>query len=68
MAGCSIDYAACKGCALCVAACPVKIIVIDEHRLNARGYAPARLTDEDKCIGCAACAVMCPECAITVVR
>lgn len=58
------DY--CKGCGLCIAACPKKIIGFDEERLNAKGYHPASLLDEDKCIGCAFCATMCPDAAIVV--
>jgi 2-oxoglutarate ferredoxin oxidoreductase subunit delta len=68
MANCNIDSAACKGCALCVAACPVKIIAIDDSHINAKGYMPAVVQDPAACIGCAACAIMCPECAITVER
>ncbi len=68
MAHCFIDAAACKGCGLCIGACPKTILVLDEEHLNAKGYPPAVLTDEVACIGCAACAVMCPECAITVKR
>lgn len=68
MAKTSIDAAACKGCGLCVGACPKNILVLDEQHLNAKGYPPATLTDAKECIGCAACAVMCPECAIRVER
>ncbi|MCR5340231.1 MAG: 4Fe-4S binding protein, partial [Saccharofermentans sp.] len=31
----------CKGCGLCVAACPKKILELDKTRLNAKGYHPA---------------------------
>ncbi|HZJ77519.1 MAG TPA: 4Fe-4S binding protein [Clostridia bacterium] len=63
-----IDENVCKGCELCVAACPKKIISISNDKLNAKGYHPAQLDDEEKCTGCAACAIMCPDCAITVER
>ena len=36
--------------------------------ITAKGYRPARCTDEDKCTGCATCATMCPDVAITVER
>ncbi len=55
----------CKGCGLCVSACPKKIVELSD-KLNAKGYRPARITDQDKCIGCAFCATMCPDCVITV--
>lgn len=56
----------CKGCALCVNVCPKKIVVLSEDILNAKGYHPAKITDQALCIGCAFCAVMCPDCVITV--
>lgn len=58
----------CKGCELCVTVCPKKIVKMDMHRLNAKGYSPAGVSEEDmeKCIGCAMCAKMCPDCVITV--
>jgi 2-oxoglutarate ferredoxin oxidoreductase subunit delta len=55
----------CKGCGLCVEACPKKIVKLDDE-LNAKGYHPAGITDQDSCIACAFCATMCPDCVITV--
>jgi 2-oxoglutarate ferredoxin oxidoreductase subunit delta len=64
-----IDEDRCKGCALCVTACPPALVLLDPTRLNGRGYHPAQLADaEGKCSGCALCAVMCPEACITVYR
>ena len=51
----------CKGCEMCVNACPKKIIRLSKDRINAKGYHPAELIDEEKCIGCASCATMCPD-------
>ncbi len=56
----------CKGCGLCVEACPKKIIALMTDKINAKGYHPADITDEAACIGCAFCATMCPDCVITV--
>lgn len=56
----------CKGCELCVDACPKKIIAIAQDRLNAKGFRPAEITDRSKCIGCAFCAIRCPDAVITV--
>ena len=66
MAKAIFDFDACKGCGLCVEACPKKIIVLSMDKINVKGYHPADLTDEDACIGCAFCATMCPDCVITV--
>lgn len=58
----------CKGCGLCVNACPKEILKIDTDQINAKGYSPAVMTDQNSCIGCAFCATMCPDCIITVER
>lgn len=57
----------CKGCMLCVEACPVKIISLSKETNN-NGYNVAECVDMSKCIGCANCAVMCPDCVIEVER
>ena len=59
---------ACKGCGLCVTACPIGIVVMDETRLNAQGYNPATVTDAEQCTGCGSCALFCPDSVITVQR
>ena len=56
----------CKGCGLCVTACPKKIVALAGDRLNSKGYHPAQVTEPEKCIGCAMCATMCPDVVITV--
>ncbi|HAN20215.1 MAG: 2-oxoacid:acceptor oxidoreductase [Clostridiales bacterium GWF2_36_10] len=58
----------CKGCGLCVTACPKKIVLLDEKQINEKGYHPAFVIDMDKCIGCAFCATMCPDVVITVIK
>lgn len=57
----------CKGCELCIAACPENIIVLAEH-INAMGFHPATVIEQEKCKGCAMCARMCPDVVITVMR
>jgi len=58
----------CKGCRLCITACPKKIVVMDEGRLNSKGFHPAtvRAEDMEKCTSCAFCATICPDVAIEV--
>jgi len=68
MAKIIVDENLCKGCELCVTACPRGLLALDNARINAKGYHPSTLTDPDKCIGCAMCAMMCPDVAITVER
>ena len=68
MAHIVVDDTYCKGCGLCVDACPLSIIELDAERINAKGYHPASLVEPDKCTGCASCATMCPDVAITVYR
>lgn len=58
----------CKGCELCVKTCPRGIIALAKEKINAKGYHPAQLIDEEKCIGCCSCAIMCPDVAIIVER
>ena len=64
-----INTATCKGCGLCVVACPQHVIDLSTDQPNAKGYYPAVLVDpEGDCTGCALCAVACPDVCITVYR
>ncbi|MDP3385962.1 MAG: 4Fe-4S binding protein [Eubacteriales bacterium] len=58
----------CKGCELCVVACPKKIIALDKSKINAKGFNPAHVIDMDECIACGNCAIMCPDSVISVER
>ncbi|MDR1409761.1 MAG: 4Fe-4S binding protein [Oscillospiraceae bacterium] len=62
----TINENVCKGCELCVTACPKKIVALAKEKLNAKGYHAAEVIDPAACIGCAMCALICPDCAITV--
>jgi NAD-dependent dihydropyrimidine dehydrogenase PreA subunit len=62
-----IDTDECKGCGLCIEACPPKVIGLSE-RLNHFGYRTAVYTGAG-CTGCGICFMVCPEPgAITVLR
>jgi NAD-dependent dihydropyrimidine dehydrogenase PreA subunit len=57
----------CKGCGLCIEACPPKVIGMSEH-LNHYGYSTAVYAGAG-CTGCGICFMACPEPgAITVLR
>ncbi len=63
-----VDEERCKGCRLCMEACPPGILTTAEH-FNSLGYRPVLLNDPlHLCTGCALCAVVCPDAAITVYR
>ena len=62
----TISETLCKGCGLCVTACPKKIVALSKDKLNAKGYHPAEVIDQDTCISCAMCAMICPDCAIAI--
>ena len=68
MAKMTVNENICKGCGVCVLACPKKIITLAQERINVKGYPPAQVLEMEKCIGCAMCATMCPDVAIKVER
>ena len=68
MAKLTFDTNRCKGCGLCVEACPKGRLAIARDKINQKGHHPAEITDQEKCAGCAFCAMMCPDCVIKVER
>lgn len=66
MAKLSILTDRCKGCGLCVAFCPKKILTLNSDELNSGGYTPVTVTDMSACIGCGTCYRICPDCVITI--
>jgi NAD-dependent dihydropyrimidine dehydrogenase PreA subunit len=62
-----VDVNECKGCGLCIEACPPKAIHLSEE-LNHYGYRTATYNGAG-CSGCGICFFACPEPgAITVLR
>jgi len=57
----------CKGCELCISACPPKVLKLEIEKLTSKGYHPAFIF-KDGCTGCAICSLVCPDAAITVYR
>ncbi len=64
----TFDENRCKGCNLCVEACPIHILALDTSRVNAIGYTPAMIIKPNDCIACQNCVVMCPDSIITIER
>jgi 2-oxoglutarate ferredoxin oxidoreductase subunit delta len=54
-----IDVEACKGCDLCIEACPPNVLVMTTHEVNTRGYRYPELLPG--CTGCQACSQVCPD-------
>ncbi len=58
----------CKGCELCVNACPKNIISMNSKNVNKKGYNTPEIKEMEKCIGCGSCFIMCPESCLKVVK
>lgn len=63
-----VDTERCKGCNLCVVACPLNVLALSNKSVNQKGYPYAVQVQDDTCNGCASCATVCPDGCITVYR
>jgi 2-oxoglutarate ferredoxin oxidoreductase subunit delta len=55
----------CKGCYLCIRACPVKALEKDAE-LSSMGVYPSKPSAGGKCIACGNCYEVCPDVCIQV--
>ncbi len=62
-----VDVERCKGCGLCISACPQKVLAFS-GTLNKSGYDVVYMQAPDACVGCAFCALTCPDIALAVYR
>ena len=62
-----VDTERCKGCNLCVVACPLDVIALNKE-VNMKGYNYAWQVKEDTCNGCSSCATVCPDGCISVYK
>ena len=61
-----IERERCKGCGLCVRACPKDLLELSKSELNSKGYQPAELKDAEACMACGSCARTCPDVCISI--
>lgn len=62
-----INKDACKGCGICIAMCPVKILEFSND-LNKVGVHYPKVIDETKCTQCENCMIYCPDFAMVVIK
>jgi 2-oxoglutarate ferredoxin oxidoreductase subunit delta len=60
-----IDADRCKGCELCVFACPERVLEMSPN-INAKGYFFPDVARVDDCTGCRYCLLVCPDTAVQV--
>jgi len=62
-----IDIEKCKGCGVCVPACPNDVIALGKE-VNRKGYYYSGMVKPEECVGCANCAIVCPDGVISVYK
>ncbi len=60
-----IDVEGCKGCELCIPACPPQVLVMSSERNKMGAPYPELLPG---CTGCGACLLVCPDFCFEVFR
>ena len=60
-----LDAERCKGCELCIPACPPEVLRMSTQR-NSSGYLLPELLEG--CTGCGACLMVCPDFCFEVYR
>ena len=60
-----IEKDRCKGCELCINACPEDVLAMSSE-INAKGYFFPSVEHPDDCTGCRYCLLVCPDTAIQI--
>jgi len=62
-----VDNEKCKGCNLCVVACPYGVLNLHKE-VNSKGYHYSYMENPELCIGCTNCGMVCPDSCLTIYR
>ena len=60
-----LNPAYCKGCGICIEACP-KNVLKSGRRIDAKGHLLPQTGDMERCSGCRTCELGCPDFAIAL--
>jgi 2-oxoglutarate ferredoxin oxidoreductase subunit delta len=58
----------CKGCELCMVACPSGVLKLHSREVNNKGYHYVYMENPEACTGCASCGIVCPDGCLAVYR
>ncbi len=62
-----VDTQKCKGCGICVAACPRDVLKLAKE-VNSKGYHYSYMEKPEACTGCSNCGIVCPDGVLSVYR
>ena len=64
----TVDTERCKGCSLCIEACPLSLLSLADKKVNHKGYPYVEQKEWESCTGCTSYAIVCPDGCISVYR
>ena len=66
--GCNLCVVACPSDVLCVVACPSDVLELHPREVNNKGYHFVYMKNPEACVGCASCGLVCPDGCLTIYR